>query len=103
MKKDTTRRAGLALAAALIAGSTVAAHARPDVRDLSCREARALVRDAGAIVMTTGRHTYDRFVSSEAYCDYGLFANRAWVETRDRRSCRVGYTCTTVDPFGFRD
>ncbi len=69
------------------------AQGRPDVRNMSCGEARSLVRQQGAAVLTTGRHTYDRFVSSERFCPIGYITRRAYVDTRDAAGCAIGYTC----------
>lgn len=82
-------------AAAMLALSTAmaAAQGRPDVRQLTCGQARALVQRSGAIVLTTGRYTYDRFVASERFCRAAEMTRDAWVATRDAQSCRIGYTC----------
>lgn len=69
------------------------AQARPDVRNMSCGEARSLIRQQGAAVLTTGRHTYDRFVSNERFCPIGNVTKRAYVDTRNATGCAIGYTC----------
>ncbi len=69
------------------------AWARPDVRTMSCAQARALVLQSGAVVLTTGRYTYDRYVSRQAYCERPFVIRRAWVATRDTNQCNIGYTC----------
>lgn len=69
------------------------AQGRPDVRNMSCGEARSLIRQQGAAVLTTGRHTYDRFVSSERFCPIGKIARRAYADTRNAADCAIGYTC----------
>ncbi|WP_246225860.1 hypothetical protein [Chelativorans xinjiangense] len=85
--------AGLGLI--VIFGLTAAAGAqgRPDARALTCGQARTLIQQRGAAVLTTGRYTYDRFVASERYCAIGFIAKRAYVQTRDAQSCTIGYTC----------
>ncbi|MDQ3557581.1 MAG: hypothetical protein M3453_00020, partial [Pseudomonadota bacterium] len=46
-----------------------------------------------AIVLSTGRHTYDRFVSGAGFCPLDDYAERAFAPTTDDRSCRLGYVC----------
>jgi hypothetical protein len=82
------------------------AYARPDVRTMTCAQARALVFQYGAIVLTTGRYTYDRYVSRQAYCERPFVIRRAWVATGDTRQCNIGYTCEQPvfrRPFGRDD
>ena len=69
------------------------AHARPDVRTMTCAQASALVRQYGAVVLTTGRYTYDRYVARQAYCERPFVILRAWVATADTKQCNIGYTC----------
>jgi hypothetical protein len=70
---------------------------RPDVRTMSCDDAKRLVNEEGGIVLTTGQHTYDRYVSDRMYCPTGLDIKDAWVDTGDGQSCRIGYTCV-IEP-----
>lgn len=67
--------------------------ARPDATMLTCRDARALVQQNGAIVLSTGGRRYDRFVDDPSFCEYGEAAYSASVRTLDRKSCFVGFTC----------
>ena len=69
------------------------AYARPDVRTMSCAQASAIVRQSGAVVLTTGRFTYDRYVAGQRYCERPFVIRRAWVATGDTRQCNIGYTC----------
>jgi len=69
------------------------AFARPDVRTMTCAQARALVLQNGAVVLTTGQYTYDRYVARQAYCFAPFVIQRAWVATADTEQCPVGYTC----------
>ena len=88
------------LVALLLAGP--AAAARPDARALTCHQARMLVLERGAVVMTTGRYTYQRFVSQLGYCDYWERTTTAWTATRDDPNCRIGYICEErMDRFPF--
>jgi len=69
------------------------AHARPDVRTMTCAQARGLVLQYGAVVMTTGRHTYERYVASQGYCYRPDVIQRAWIATGDTSRCQIGFTC----------
>jgi hypothetical protein len=69
------------------------AFARPDVRTMSCAQASALVWQNGAVVLTTGRYTYDRYVAGQRYCYPPSVIRRAWVATGDTKRCNIGYTC----------
>jgi hypothetical protein len=78
------------------------ANARPFSQDMTCREARNLVRSSGAVVMNYAYHPqagwlYDRFVSSAQYCDVGERTEAAWVPTSDDSSCFIGYVCRHWD------
>lgn len=69
------------------------AFARPDVRTMSCAQARALVRQYGAVVMTTGPHTYRRYVAGQGYCYIPYVIQLAWIATADTSQCNIGFTC----------
>ena len=56
---------------------TSLAEARPNTTSMSCGEAAATVARAGAIVLTTGEHTYERFVAASTFCLAGG-DRRAW-------------------------
>ena len=76
--------------AMLLAGP---ASARPDARAMTCQQARLMVQQQGAVVMTTGRYTYQRFVAHRGHCDYWETIRTAWTATRDDPKCRIGYIC----------
>ena len=78
---------------ALIA-TTAAVAARPSTLGMSCQQAQNLVATQGAVVMTTGPHTFQRFVSSAGYCKIAEWAEPASAPTKDARHCPLGYTCT---------
>ncbi len=90
------------LCAILLSGISVA-EARPNTMNLTCAQARGLVRSHGSILLSTGRYTYDRYVVSVGFCPFGDYAKSAYVQTRDRNSCRIGYTCTMDNPLDMRD
>lgn len=106
MKVEEMRRvSGFYMLAVFVVASMMAVHPtaveaqsrRPDVRQMTCEQVRALVEQSGGIVLTTGQYTYDRYVSDRLYCPMGLDTKDAWVATQDNRSCRIGYTCV-VEP-----
>jgi hypothetical protein len=86
----------LSSVALLAAGSAALAAPRPDVSQMSCEQARDLIAQSGARVVTTGPNTYKRFVARGGYCDPGeRYLHPAWTPTADQKSCRIGYTCET--------
>lgn len=73
---------------------TASAQARPDTRSMTCAQAQNFVRQRGAVVMTTGRNTFERIVASARYCPpQQNFLRRFNAETSDARHCQVGFTC----------
>lgn len=89
-----------AICVILLAGFTVA-KARPNTLSLTCSQAQSMVRSHRSILLSTGTYTYDRYVVSVAFCPSGDYAKNANVQTRDRKSCRIGYTCTMDNPLEF--
>jgi hypothetical protein len=85
-------RTGLVLALTLIAGAA-AAQGRPSTTAMSCAQARALVVSRGAVVLGTGRQTYDRFVRDRRFCEVTEATQQAFVPTRDTPQCPVGFRC----------
>jgi hypothetical protein len=67
--------------------------ARPSTLSMTCAEAQATVAKSGAIVLTTGEFTYDRFVAHSGFCDASETAGQANAPTRDSDACPIGYTC----------
>jgi len=80
--------AGLAMA---VAGTAQAQ--RPATPSMSCSAAAALVAQRGAIVLTTGPNTYDRYVRDLSFCAGSEELKPEWVRTRDKAQCFIGYTC----------
>lgn len=83
----------LAASAAMILLAAGGAQARPDSTAMSCHDAAALVARQGAVVMSTGPNTFDRYVSQVRYCAGGEELKPEWVRTRDVPQCFIGYTC----------
>ena len=78
---------GTVLASTLLASQAIA---RPNTTGMTCSQARNLVTRSGAIVLSTGPRTYDRYVRSGAFCAFGEYPEPAFVKTRDKRSCYIG-------------
>ena len=82
---------GAAISTLLLTGPAHAA--RPDARTMSCAQAQSLVRSRGAVVLSTGQHTYDRFVATAQFCSSDQVLERTWISTKGRARCDVGYIC----------
>lgn len=80
----------IAASAALVAGA--AAQGRPDSRQMSCAQVQDLIVQNGAVVLTTGQFTYDRYVSSLRFCSHPSIPVIDSVQTRDANQCPV-YRC----------
>lgn len=78
--------AGLSLVAAVSPGS-----ARPDARTMTCSEAQALIAREGAVTLSTGANSYDRYYAVGA-CDGTRVARPATIATSDTGQCQV-HTC----------
>jgi hypothetical protein len=92
-------RTALATAAVTFTIAVPLAEARINTTTLTCHQAQDLVYSRGGIVLSTGRNTYDRYVANRSFCPIGDYTERAYVRTRDRRSCNIGYTCTVDNPW----
>jgi hypothetical protein len=86
----------LAVAAFLTFAATQA-EARPDTRAMTCDQVVSLIERDGAVVLTTGQLTYDRFVAGPGACSVGEAIRAVTVPTRDG-PCRV-LRCAQVDVF----
>ena len=78
-----------------------AAQGRPSTLGMSCGQAQSIVRARGAVVMTTGQYTYDRFVSDQRFCSFDEETIPTWAPTRDTPQCMVGYRCEQRRSFPF--
>ena len=92
----------LFLSALLLFSATTAEAARPSTLGMTCHQAQRFVASRGAVVMSTGQHTYDRFVVSGGYCEVAEWAVSATAPTKDARHCPLGYTCTSTPPLRVR-
>lgn len=77
------------------------AEARPSTLTMSCHQAQRMVASRGAVVMTTGPHTYDRFVANPGFCEVAEWAHSATARTKDRQDCPMGYICNTAPPLWY--
>jgi len=85
------------LAALVAVAATGTALARPDTRAMTCAQTQNLIVRNGAVVLTTGRHTYDRYVAGAGYCSWPDVPTQTSVRTADTGHCPV-YSCQRVDP-----
>lgn len=84
----------IALALTLsLAAASAHAQTRPSTTAMSCGGAAALVASRGAIVLGTGRDTFDRFVRDRSFCAAGQFTLTTFAPTADNPQCFVGYRC----------
>lgn len=90
-------RVMMALIVASLFALPQAAEARPDTRKMTCAQAQAFVNRQGAVVMTTGTHTFDRFVSSPRYCQVAERIQPERVQTSDQRRCLLQWRCVPDD------
>ena len=89
-------RLALSVFLSLLAGASFAQ--RPSTLAMSCGQARALVASQGAVVLSTGTHTYDRYVARPGFCMLGEYAYYGYAPTQDARSCRIGFVCKPDTP-----
>lgn len=86
-------RKPLLTAFALLVAGTSIAQARPNTLNMTCGQAAATVATYGAVVLSTGLNTYDRFVANTSFCLPGEYADEATAPTIDTPYCPIGYTC----------
>lgn len=86
--------------ALLLASAGEAAERRPDIRTMNCADVRALVFQHGAVVVTTGDNTYQRFVEDQRQCQpFDEIAEPAVAATRDNPECWIGSVCRNRGDF----
>jgi hypothetical protein len=79
----------------LVATGAAIAQAGPSTVDRPCAASRDLVMRDGAVVLTTGQYTYNRYVKDAAYCLIDQYAQPSWVPSADNPQCFIGYRCTS--------
>lgn len=82
-----------ALLAASLSATAAVAQGRPMAPSLSCGSLQRSVERAGAVVISTSRTTFDRFVADGRFCQPTEGTEPAWIVSADRDDCFVGYTC----------
>ncbi|MHB2264633.1 hypothetical protein [Aliihoeflea sp. PC F10.4] len=82
----------LLLAVALVATTPAMAQHRVDARQLDCESVQALIDDNGAVVLTTGQFTYDRYVVDGRFCYSPDVARYTTIPSADTNQCPV-YRC----------
>ena len=82
----------LAIALILAAGAALA-QSRPSTTNMTCRAANAMVQSRGAVVLSTGRDLYDRYVRGQEYCGPGEAARATFVPSADNPRCFIGFHC----------
>jgi hypothetical protein len=88
-----------ALAAVLVSiPELTIAQPRLSTLSMSCHQARALVASRGAIVLSTGRFTYDRFVAHAGFCEIEQTTEPAFEPTTDDPQCPIGNRCRSRPP-----
>lgn len=93
------KRAAMMIAMlAALSSVALAQGRRPDARTIDCEQVQSMIISRGAVVLTTGQHTYDRYVADGRYCSMGEVALYQTIRTRDTRQCVV-YACR-IDPYG---
>lgn len=95
--------AAIAVSSALFMSSAALAQSRPSTVNMSCAQAQATVKSAGAIVLGTGGFSYDRFVRNDGMCARDEMGVPTWAPTRDVALCVVGFVCESRagrDPVG---
>lgn len=88
------------VATMLLLIGTPYAQARPDVRNMTCAQAKHMVQANGAVVFTFTNSTYDRVVKNRRYCDRHQDASKSIiVRTLDNNRCYIGKKCVEAKPF----
>ncbi|MBZ6074875.1 hypothetical protein [Microvirga puerhi] len=82
-----------AIVAFTIATTAALAQAGPSTAERPCAADRALVNSRGAVVLSTGQYTYNRFVRDGRYCQVDQYPEVAYVPSLDTAQCFVGYRC----------
>jgi hypothetical protein len=91
----------IVVSVALVLTAASSVEARPSTLSMSCHQAQRMVASHGAVVMTTGPHTYDRFVANPGFCEVAEWAHSATAPTKDAADCPMGYICNTAPPLWY--
>ncbi|PVB60205.1 hypothetical protein [Labrenzia sp. 011] len=98
------RVAGIVIAGAVLTLSALqpagAQSGRPDSRSMTCAQVQSLIAQRGAVVLSTGQYTFDRYVANRNACQHGEILKRDYVPTKDNNRCYV-QRCASNQPFEF--
>ena len=92
--EDPPMRLMMLTVALLLTATTALAQSRPSTLGMSCRTAAGLVASRGAIRLSTGPHTFDRYVRDRSFCELDENIEPRWEPTADMRQCFIGYRCS---------
>lgn len=73
---------------------------RPNSTAMTCGQVQSMINQRGAVVLSTGQHTFDRYVSNRNFCQHGEVLRRDYVPTRDNNRCYV-QRCINPQPWRF--
>ncbi|QDG74549.1 hypothetical protein [Labrenzia sp. PHM005] len=73
---------------------------RANTTTMSCGQVQSFIAQRGAAVMSTGQHTFDRYVEHRGFCQHNEFAKVDYVPTKDVGRCAVR-RCVSVTPKRF--
>ncbi|WP_428643092.1 hypothetical protein [Roseibium sp.] len=63
--------------------------ARPNSTAMTCAQVQSMIVRNGAVVLSTGQYTFDRYVANLNYCQHGEVLYREYIPTKDSRKCPV--------------
>jgi len=92
---------------AVCAATPALAISRYNAMTMTCASARATIDRERAVILrypasrTKGMTLYDRFVQDSRSCDFGYYADRTYIPTKDTASCPV-YICRPTTDFDDR-
>ena len=86
----------------LIVALPASAQTQLDGRSMRCAQLAATVQSRGAVVISTGPSTYDRYVNSGQFCVRPEIPVPTWISTVDAPQCFVGYVCRDRQTFTTR-
>ncbi len=62
---------------------------RPDSRSMTCEQVQSMIAQRGAVVLSTGQYTFDRYVSNRNSCQRSEVLKTDYVPTKDAKRCAV--------------
>jgi hypothetical protein len=74
-------------------GTMALAQEGPNVRTMTCAQAKAIVQSSGTAILNSGHNAFNRYVEDAAFCLEDMYLPGAWIRTQDNPSSFIGYTC----------